>query len=79
MIRLMPDGVEQMRLPQADPPVDEQRVVGPGGQFGHGLTGGLGELIRGPDDKGIEGVAGIEAFDPPPDRDGRSRYRSYGG
>src|SRR5713226_9529896 len=40
---LMSDRVKQVRLPQADAAVDEERVVRAGGQLGHGLAGRLSE------------------------------------
>ena len=43
---LMADGVQQMRLAQAYPSVDEERVVGLRRQLGDGLGGRLSELIR---------------------------------
>src|SRR3990172_2601096 len=42
---LMADGVEEVGLAQADPAVDEERVVRLAGQFGPGLAGRLGELV----------------------------------
>ena len=57
---LVADRVQEMRLAQADPAVDEEGVVGLRGQLGYCLTGGLGKLVRGPDDEGVEGVARIQ-------------------
>jgi len=54
------DRVEQVRLAEADSTVDEERVVGLGGQLGHGLAGGLGELVGRADHEGVERVPRIE-------------------
>ncbi len=58
---LMSDRVKQVRLPQADAAVDEERVVRAGGQLGHSLAGRLSELVRIADDEGLEGIARAEA------------------
>ena len=68
---LVADRVQQVRLAESDPAVDEERVVGLGRQLGDRLAGGLGELVGRADDEGVEGVARVEALD-------RSRRRPAG-
>jgi hypothetical protein len=71
------DRVEQVRLAQPHPAVDEERVVGLGRQLGHRLAGGLGELVGGAHDERVEGVARIESLGGPDDGGppGRCRRR----
>ncbi len=52
----MPDGLEQMGLPQSDSPVDKQGVVRPGGGLGHRQGGGVSKAVPTADDEGVEGV-----------------------
>jgi len=56
---LVADGVEQMRLAEPHAAVDEEGIVGAGGQLGDGQAGSLGELVGGADDEGVEGVAAV--------------------
>ena len=68
----VPDGVHQVGLAQADPAVDEERVValpgiGPGGD-----ARGVGELVGGSDDEVVEAVLGVEV------RGGAPRGRGRG-
>ena len=52
------DGKEQVGLPQSDSPVDEHGVVRLGGRcLRHGQGRGMGELVAGPGDERVEGVA----------------------
>ncbi len=59
-LHLMPDGLHEMGFAHAHAAIQEQRVVGFGGTLGHGLAGGVGELVAAADDEGVEGVAGIQ-------------------
>ncbi len=54
------DGVEQMRLSQADVAVYEKRVVVLRGQFPDGNSGCMGELVARADDEPLETVARIQ-------------------
>ena len=54
------DGLHQMRLAESHPAVQEQRIVGFRGLLGDGQGRGVRELIRGADDKRVEGVARVE-------------------
>src|SRR5205823_1684681 len=45
---------------EADPAVDEERVVGARGQLRHRLARGLRELVRGADDEGVECIAWVQ-------------------
>ncbi len=56
----VPDGVHQVGLAEAGVAVDEQGVVGLGGGLGHRQRRGVRHLVVGPDDKGLERVAGVE-------------------
>src|SRR5438105_4577500 len=49
-----------MGLAEADPAVDEERVVGARGQLRHRLARGLRELVRGADDEGVECIAWVQ-------------------
>ena len=71
---LVADGVEEMGLAEADPAVDEERVVGARGQLRHRLARGLRELVRGADDEGVECIARVE-----PLGDGRKPAGDVGG
>ena len=53
---LLADGVDQVGLAQPRPPVDKEGVVAVGGVAGHRPAGGVGELVAGTHDEGIEGV-----------------------
>ncbi len=63
---LTPDGVQQMGLSQADPAVQEERVVALRGRLRHRTAGRVGELIRVADDEGLEDVAWVELRHPGP-------------
>jgi hypothetical protein len=52
--------MEQMRLPEAGLPPDEQGVVGVGGLLRDGAAGGVGELVGRAGDEGVEGVLRVE-------------------
>ena len=54
------DGVHQVGLTEPGVTVEEQGVVGLGGGLRDGEGCGMSHLVIGPDDKGFEGVAGIE-------------------
>jgi hypothetical protein len=58
--KIVTDGLEQMGLAEADAAVDEERVVGLGGDFGDRLRGRVGHLIRGTDHEGLEGVLRVQ-------------------
>ena len=58
---LVADRMEQMCLAEAHAPVDEEGVVGLGGELGHGLARGLGELVGRADHEGVERVPGGQA------------------
>ena len=54
----MGDGVEQVSLPQAAVAVNEEGIVAlAAGFLRHGPGGCIGQLVLGPDDKGLEGKA----------------------
>ncbi len=57
---LVRDRVHQVRLAETDAAVEEERVVGAGGRFGHGARRGVGELVGGADDEGLEGEARVQ-------------------
>ena len=61
---VLPDRVHQMRLSQSHAAVDEQRVVRSRRRLGDRAARRMRELIRGADDEGVEGVAGIESRRP---------------
>ena len=67
---VLPDGVHQVRLAEADAAVDEERVVGQRRRLGDGAAGRVGELVRRADDEGVEGVARVQAL-----RGDRRRFR----
>ena len=73
------DGVEQVRLAQADAAVDEERVVGLGGRLGHGQRGRLGEAVGRPGDEGLEGEPGLQAARAPRLERGHALARRGGG
>ena len=79
----MADGVEEMRFAEPDSAVDEERVVRARRQLRDRLRRRLRELVRGPDDEGVERVARVETFDvgaPPRERRrGRSVCDAIGG
>ncbi len=76
LARLMPDGVQQVRLAEPDTAVDEERVVRARWQLGDGLGCGLSELIRRPDNERVEHVPGVQPFDA---TDARRPTLRYGG
>ena len=55
--------MEQVRLPEPDASVDEERVVRPTGQFRDRLAGRFCKLARGADDKALERIAGVQPDD----------------
>ena len=57
---VLADGVEQMRLAQADAAVKEERIVGFAGRLGDGQRGGIGKIVVVADDERFKGVFGIE-------------------
>ena len=61
---LVPDRVHQVGLAEADPAVQEERVVGMARALRHRQAGGVGETIGRPDDEVRERVAGIEVRRP---------------
>ena len=56
----VPDGVHQVGFAQAGVAIDEQRIVGLRGGLGHGEGRGVGHLVVGADDEGLERVTGVE-------------------
>ena len=56
----MPDCVQQVGLSETGRPVDEQRVVRPGGALGHRKRGRVREAIRRADDELVERVARVQ-------------------
>ena len=56
----VPDGVHQVRLAESDAAVDEERVVRPRRRLRHRARGGVGELVRRPDDERVERVARVQ-------------------
>ena len=54
------DRVQQVGLAQPGVAVDEQRVVGLGGGFGHGDGRGVREAVRGADHEGVEDVLRVQ-------------------
>ena len=59
-VHLVPDRVQQVRLPQAGAAVDEKGVVTTRRLLGDGLRRGVREAVRRPGDERLEQVAGIE-------------------
>ena len=57
---LVRDRVHQVGLAEAHAAVEEERVVGAGGGLGDRARGGVGELVGGADDEGVEGEARIQ-------------------
>ena len=55
------DGVHQVRLAEADPAINEKRVVGRARRFGRCLSGGMGELVAGTDDKLLKCIFRIKS------------------
>src|SRR6266850_2473046 len=60
---LVPDGVQEVCLPEPNAAVDEERVVRPRRKLGDGLARRLSELVRRAHDERVEGVAGVQSFD----------------
>jgi hypothetical protein len=58
--RRVSDGVQQVRLPQADAPVDEEGVVAVSRLVGHRDGGRVCELISGTDDEPVERVPVVQ-------------------
>ena len=56
----MGNGLEEVGLAQTGVPVDEQRVVRPGGGLGHGHCGRVREAVGGANDEVFEGVPVVE-------------------
>ena len=59
-LRVVADGVQQVRLAQAGVAVDEQRVVGLGGRLGDRDGGGVREPVAAADDEGLERVLRVQ-------------------
>jgi hypothetical protein len=57
---MVSDGVHEMSFTQAGTAVDIKRIVGLGGIFHHGRSGGMRELVAGAHHKVFKGVIGIE-------------------
>ena len=53
---LVADGVHEVGLAQADPAVDEERIVGLRRGLTHAVAGGMGKLVVRADDERLEGV-----------------------
>ena len=70
------DGLHQVGLAQPGGAVDEERVVGLARRLGHGVRRRGRQLVRLPDDEGVEGVALVERLGVP---DVRPRRRRFGG
>ena len=58
---VMSDGVHQVRLAEADPAVDEERVIRARRRLRDRPAGRVGELVRRSDDEGVEGVARVQS------------------
>ncbi len=56
-VDLVPDRLQEVRLPQADAAVDEERVPARGRRLGHHARRRVGELVGRPDHELVEGVA----------------------
>ena len=54
------DALQEVRLAEADRPVQEQRVVQRAGRIGHALGGGEREVVARADDERVEDVAGVQ-------------------
>ena len=54
------DALQQVRLAEADRPVQEQRVVQRAGRVRHAFGGGEGEVVARADDERVEDVAGVQ-------------------
>ena len=61
---LVADGMHQVRLAQAHPAVQEERVVGVAGPLRHGQAGGVGQPVGRADDEVRERVARVEVGRP---------------
>ena len=59
-LHLVADGVHQVGLAHAHAAIEEERIVGLGGPFGHRQRGGARKLIAVADHERIEGVARVE-------------------
>ena len=59
-LRVVADGMQQVRLAQAGVAVDEQRVVGLGGRLGDRDGGGVREPVAAADDEGLERVLRVQ-------------------
>ena len=57
---LLADGLQQVRLAQADAAVDEERVVRLAGLLGDGDAGGVRQAVAGAGDEVLEDVIGVE-------------------
>ena len=62
----MPDRVHQVSLAHTHAAIEEQRVIGFRWTLGHGLAGGVCELVAIPDHEGVKGIARIELGGPVP-------------
>ena len=55
LLQPVSDGVEQVSLAQTRVPIDEQGVIVGAGPFGHGVGGGIGQLVAGAHHIGLKG------------------------
>src|SRR3990172_8142439 len=53
---MVPDGMEEVRLPQSDASVDEKGIIILGRLIGHRQASGIGKLITGSHDKIVKGI-----------------------
>src|ERR671921_238675 len=60
VFRVMTNRAQEVRLPQPDATVDEERVVDQTRGLGHGQRSRVGEPVAGPDHERIESVLGPE-------------------
>ena len=60
VLRVVPDGVQQVGLAEPGLAVDEERVVGLGRRLGDGDRRGMGESVAGPDHERLEGVLRVQ-------------------
>ncbi len=62
---VVPDGAEQVRLPESRRAIDEERVVRGARRIGNGARGRRREAIRGADDEVVEAEPAVEHVLPP--------------
>src|SRR5215203_3934143 len=60
ILHVVAHGAQEVRLPEPDPPIDEQWVVDEPRGLRHRQRCRVGEPVAGPDDEGVERVLGLE-------------------